>query len=135
MIERSTDADSTAYRQWTSTRLYRELRSRRTPTADLACVVLEAAMPSIETVIASGGTAPLDFTLHDAAHAFRVAETATRVAGTPPISDLCERGGGAEKGSYANSNTALKFPIVSVRGRHAAGGWKRFRPAVERGRG
>ena len=31
-------------------------------------------MPSIQTVLASGGTSPKDFTLHDEGHSFRVAE-------------------------------------------------------------
>jgi hypothetical protein len=31
-------------------------------------------MPGIQDVLAAGGTAPLDFTLHDAGHAYRVAE-------------------------------------------------------------
>ncbi len=31
-------------------------------------------MPKIETILAHGGTSPTDFTLHDAGHAFRVAQ-------------------------------------------------------------
>jgi hypothetical protein len=38
-------------------------------------------MPKIQTVLVSGGTSPKDFTLHDAGHAFRVAERMREVAG------------------------------------------------------
>jgi hypothetical protein len=36
--------------------------------------LLNAVMPEIEMALAKGGTAPVDFTLHDEDHAFRVAE-------------------------------------------------------------
>jgi hypothetical protein len=36
--------------------------------------MLKQCMPVIETVLDAGGTAPQDFTLHDAGHSFRVAE-------------------------------------------------------------
>ncbi|HZF09660.1 MAG TPA: hypothetical protein VFE33_12790 [Thermoanaerobaculia bacterium] len=41
--------------------------------------VLRLHLPGIETVLSKGGTAPLDFTLHDEDHAFRVAQRMVQV--------------------------------------------------------
>jgi hypothetical protein len=59
---------------WKQTRIWSELANKRTPEADSVRATLETCMPDIEKVLATGGTAPLDFTLHDAGHASRVAE-------------------------------------------------------------
>ena len=38
-------------------------------------------MPDIQHILVSGGTSPKDFTLHDAAHSFRVAQTMLQIIG------------------------------------------------------
>jgi hypothetical protein len=60
-------------KSWTATRLW-QLLQHRTQEADAARQLLTNVMPDIETVLAKGGTSPVDFALHDEEHAFRVAE-------------------------------------------------------------
>lgn len=36
-------------------------------------------MPSIETILRHGGTAPTDFTLHDDSHSYRVAKRMVQI--------------------------------------------------------
>jgi hypothetical protein len=59
---------------WKDARLWGLLTAR----ADAARVrdLLEGTLPDIEKVLRSSQTAPLDFTLHDDQHSFRVAERA-----------------------------------------------------------
>lgn len=40
-------------------------------------------MPKIQAVLSAGGTAPLDFTLHDAGHSFRVAKRMGELLSSP----------------------------------------------------
>jgi HD superfamily phosphodiesterase len=47
-------------------------------------------MPNIEGVLKSGGTAPLDFTLHDAEHSFRVAERMADLLDDTGLANLSE---------------------------------------------
>src|SRR4051794_32398040 len=76
-------------RDWTATRLWRTLEADAAPAVQQT---LRNALPEMETVLRSGGTAPLDFTLHDDGHAFRVAERMVALAPEPAnLSDL-ERG-------------------------------------------
>jgi hypothetical protein len=58
---------------WETTELWR-LILHQSPPGDPTPRLLRNEMPEIETVLSKGGTAPLDFTLHDERHAFRVAE-------------------------------------------------------------
>lgn len=59
---------------WTSTVLWVYLEQSKGTEAGAVKVALESCMPDIQDVLAQGGTAPLDFTLHDAGHGFRVAQ-------------------------------------------------------------
>lgn len=69
------------YHSWADTQLLAEL-SRRDDEAAVRCVAAaRAALPTIESVLRSGGTGPLDFTLHDDQHAFRVAEWIAELLG------------------------------------------------------
>jgi len=45
-------------------------------------------MPQIEKILAVGGTAPLDFTLHDAGHSFRVAERMSQIIPSDVLPEL-----------------------------------------------
>jgi hypothetical protein len=56
---------------WKETRLWAEILARAN---DSASRTLQNCLPDIESVLRSGGTAALDFTLHDDQHSFRVAE-------------------------------------------------------------
>ena len=60
-------------RSWDQTRLWPMILGL-TQEAASTRQLLNAVMPEIETALAKGGTAPIDFTLHDEEHAFRVAE-------------------------------------------------------------
>ena len=59
---------------WKTTTIWQELSRKETAEADSVRAMLETCMPNIEKILASGGTSPLDFTLHDSGHAFRVAQ-------------------------------------------------------------
>ena len=58
---------------WNETRLWKYLVDR-TGENDPARLTLQMSMPTIETVLAKGGTAAPDFTLHDEEHGFGVAQ-------------------------------------------------------------
>lgn len=64
---------------WKTSVLWKSLEQKE--DSDTASVrhVLEGWVPKIERVLVSGGTAPTDFTLHDAGHAFRVAQRMAEV--------------------------------------------------------
>ncbi|WP_437569938.1 HD domain-containing protein [Sorangium sp. So ce542] len=68
-------------RNWTETQLWRTLESLKSEDANAArrLLALERCMPDIQQVLDQGGTALPDFTLHDAGHAFRVAERMAEV--------------------------------------------------------
>ena len=73
--------------QWETTRLWGVLKKRTTSEVEPIRTTLKQCMPKIETVLSKGGTAPTDFTLHDADHSHRVAE---RMAEVIP-SDVLEK--------------------------------------------
>ena len=58
---------------WNTTQLWTSLARCTDGGAEAVQNVLRDVMPQIEAVLESGGTAALDFTLHDAHHAYRVA--------------------------------------------------------------
>ncbi len=68
---------------WKDTRLWQVLAEFQGDATDLdsARSMLLQSMPDIETILTSGGTSPLDFTLHDAGHSFRVAEQMAQIVG------------------------------------------------------
>jgi hypothetical protein len=61
---------------WKETALYEALKLRRGGYAEAmtGLLIRPEAMDAIETILISGGTTPRNFTLHDAAHSFRVAQ-------------------------------------------------------------
>jgi hypothetical protein len=65
-------------RNWFETQIWKELESRGV-AADAQTTSAKRLMPLIETLLQQGDTAPVDFTLHDAQHAFRVAERMVEV--------------------------------------------------------
>src|SRR5687767_14216844 len=64
---------------WQNTKLWRLLAEGSLPEAPAVRHALNSYMPKIQKVLAQGGTAPTDFTLHDSGHAFRVAECMAQV--------------------------------------------------------
>jgi hypothetical protein len=59
---------------WTETKLWLALTARSGAIVESAKHLLTDVMPHIQLVLEKGGTAALDFTLHDADHSYRVAE-------------------------------------------------------------
>ncbi|MBN8655464.1 MAG: ATP-binding protein [Anaerolineae bacterium] len=59
---------------WQETKIWRELKDSKKEEAGDVCTTLQTLMPKIQTVLTYAGTSPIDFTLHDAQHSFRVAE-------------------------------------------------------------
>src|SRR5579875_715891 len=76
---RASDLESSgmAMNSWTETALWKRL-SKNTAGTEAIRTALRGCMPDIETVLFAGGTAPTDFTLHDAGHSFRVSERMVR---------------------------------------------------------
>jgi len=58
---------------WRATQIWKHLDMSLTGD-HIVRSTLSSHMPRIEQVLTTGGTTPLDFTLHDSGHAFRVAE-------------------------------------------------------------
>ena len=56
---------------WADSPIWSELERQSTPE-DAAQLLVRLCMPDIELILAKGGSSPKDFTLHDAAHGFRV---------------------------------------------------------------
>jgi hypothetical protein len=61
---------------WSETKIYKALTERKTHNSKAILNLLErpTVMQQIETILDLGSTTPKDFTLHDSAHSFRVAE-------------------------------------------------------------
>jgi hypothetical protein len=59
---------------WSETKLFLKLRGRTTPASEAIQRSLTDCLPEIETILRSGGTSPIRFTLHDSDHSFRVAQ-------------------------------------------------------------
>lgn len=73
---------------WRSTRLWLRLAEMEDSTAREAKRAVEACMALAVPVLATGGTSPTDFTLHDAGHSFRVAERMAEVIADSTLSQL-----------------------------------------------
>jgi hypothetical protein len=69
------------FKDWTDCGLWKVLESRLDDHAQGCCTTLRRIMPTIQTVLAAGGTSPADFTLHDAGHSFRVAQRMEKIVG------------------------------------------------------
>jgi hypothetical protein len=76
---------------WESSKLWVHLNGKiKSPRGEQVVSALRNCMPKIERVLKSGGTAPPDFTLHDADHSFRVAERMADLLGDSGLSRLSE---------------------------------------------
>ena len=73
---------------WKSTELWRFIENSQDSEAESVRTLLESVMPSVETVLSKGGTSSTDFTLHDEGHAFRVAQTMTKIVPHDVLSKL-----------------------------------------------
>jgi hypothetical protein len=67
-------------KDWTASTIWQELQ-RRGPEAEPYQLLLQVLLPDTQSVLQQAGTAPADFTLHDAQHAYRVAEIMAVLAG------------------------------------------------------
>jgi hypothetical protein len=63
---------------WKDTRLWQWLLARG-PTAEPTRLQVAAWLPDVQSLLSKAGTAPLDFTLHDDDHSYRVAERMTEL--------------------------------------------------------
>src|SRR5580704_8941513 len=68
-------------KDWADCALWKAMELRTGDHAEGCCTTLRRVMPNIQTVLASGGTSPTDFTLHDAGHSFRVAQRMQQIVG------------------------------------------------------
>lgn len=59
---------------WTETALWAQLERDKSAEADAVRTTLKVCMTSIQSILNAASTSPTDFTLHDAAHAGRVAQ-------------------------------------------------------------
>ncbi|MBE0625786.1 MAG: ATP-binding protein [Burkholderiales bacterium] len=64
---------------WDNTVLWKKLSDCTEHDASEVATALKTWMPQIEAVLKRGGTSPLDFTLHDEGHAYRVAERMAQI--------------------------------------------------------
>jgi hypothetical protein len=77
-----------AGRTWEDTQLWQELASREDEPATKLKRLLAEVLPDIEEVLDSGGTIPLNFTLHDAEHSWRVAQWIVDLAGPEVLDEM-----------------------------------------------
>jgi len=73
---------------WKDTRLWKTLEETTSPSAEAVRATLPLRMPEIQTILTQGGTAPTDFTLHDAQHSFRTAERMAEIIPADALPDL-----------------------------------------------
>ena len=79
-----------AYHSFEGTNLFDELQRRKSQESVEAVRFLRTVMLEIEPVLKSGGTAPLDFTLHDEGHSFRVAQQMVEIVPEDVLPALSE---------------------------------------------
>jgi len=75
---------------WKQTTLWSRLSESSSSHAEAVRRVLNTAMPLIERILSVGGTSPLDFTLHDAGHSFRVAERMSQIIPADVLPNLSD---------------------------------------------
>ncbi|HEX6289063.1 MAG TPA: hypothetical protein VFZ66_07720 [Herpetosiphonaceae bacterium] len=73
---------------WRQTKLWQLLEQTDKPEAEPVRTTLQVWLPTIQKILNQGGTAPLDFTLHDAEHSFRVAERMVDVIPDDVLAEL-----------------------------------------------
>lgn len=86
MSQRSTPSQGHG---WQQTALWKVLDKNTAPEADACKSLLKRWMPTIETLLAKAGTAPSDFTLHDAHHGFRVSHQMADLIPDDVLPQLC----------------------------------------------
>jgi len=75
--------------KWDDCDLWKLLLRVKDPTTHQVAHLVEKEMPSIELILAKGGTAATDFTLHDSDHSFRVAQRMMEVIPSDVLPKLC----------------------------------------------
>src|ERR1700693_559759 len=73
---------------WTTASLWLAIKNRTGAGAHSWQAFLMTWMPRIQDVLASAGTSPTDFTLHDTGHAFRVAQRMVSIIPATTLSGL-----------------------------------------------
>lgn len=73
---------------WQETVLWATIAEKSSPEKESVETTLKQCMPDIQKVLAAGGTAPTDFTLHDSGHAFRVSERMAQIIPENVLPDL-----------------------------------------------
>jgi hypothetical protein len=86
----SNELASMAAPDWKDSRLWQWLLARG-PTAERTRLQVAAWLPDVQSLLSKAGTGPLDFTLHDDDHSYRVAERMTELippSTAPHLSDF-----------------------------------------------
>lgn len=78
----------TTGKDWSNTRLWVMLKNDASDEAENVRADLSKYLTDVQTILKAAGTQPKDFTLHDEAHAFRVAERMVDVVGAQQIVEL-----------------------------------------------
>lgn len=73
---------------WQKTSLWEVLQKKQTPEAESVRTTLKQCMPDIWKILTQGGTASIDFTLHDSGHAFRVARRMAEIIPSEVFANL-----------------------------------------------
>jgi len=84
----STALTSTVAPLWDQSILWKALSESQKPDTQTVMAVLTTWMPKIQAILAVGGTSPTDFTLHDAGHAFRVAQRMAEIIPPETLTEL-----------------------------------------------
>lgn len=73
---------------WTKTAIWYELQKKDSPEAEDVRATLQKCMPNIDRILSHGGSSPLNFTLHDSGHAFRVAQRMVEIISSGVFNNL-----------------------------------------------
>lgn len=109
---------------WKATGLWKELAGRGDAAAEAVRATLLLILPKAEQILDKGGTAETDFTLHDADHAFRVAEWMCRLMPAAPGGAGGTGGAGESSGvgGIGGAGGARRAEIVAAGGGAAVAG-------------
>ncbi len=75
-------------RNWDETALWNAIQTSEGPELEDIRAALRVALSKIQAVLASGGSSPADFTLHDAQHSFRVAQRMAEIVPSDVMREL-----------------------------------------------
>jgi hypothetical protein len=75
-------------KDWKESTLWAELQLDTDADGVATATLLAKSMPEIQAVLAQGGTAETDFTLHDSGHAYRVAQRMVEIIPTQTLAAL-----------------------------------------------